>query len=50
MANNKYCGTVADFKPVSEDHSRVVIMYGLIETGNSKMEAECYQLEFYKKQ
>ena len=50
MANNKYCGSVADFKPVSEDHSRVVIMYGLIETGNSKMEAEWYQLDFYKKQ
>ena len=29
MANNKYCGTAADYQPVSEDQSRVVIMYGL---------------------
>ena len=27
--NNKYCGTAADYQPVSEDQSRVVIMYGL---------------------
>ena len=32
MANNKYCGNVSDFAPVSEDQSRVVIMYGLNPT------------------
>ena len=47
MANNKYCGNVADFQPVSEDQSRVVIMYGLNEDGDK---AEWYQLDFYKKQ
>lgn len=45
--NNKYCGTAADYQPVSEDHSRVVIMYGLTE---SEGKAEWYQIEFYKKQ
>lgn len=47
--NNKYCGTTADFQPVSEDQSRVVIMYGLNvkEDGES---AEWRQLDFYKKQ
>ena len=34
MANNKYCGNVSDFAPVSEDQSRVVIMYGLKEDGD----------------
>ena len=29
MANNKYCGNVSDYAPVSEDQSRVVIMYGM---------------------
>ena len=48
MANNKYCGTVADYQPVSEDQSRVVISYGLKEIGEGK--AEWYQLDFYKKQ
>lgn len=48
MANNKYCGTTADYQPVSEDQSRVVIMYGLTETEGDK--AEWYQLDFYKKQ
>ena len=33
MANNKYCGNAADYQPVSEDQSRVVIMYGLKEDG-----------------
>ena len=47
MANNKYCGNVADFQPVSEDQSRVVIMYGLKEDGEL---AEWRQIEFYKKQ
>lgn len=47
MANNKYCGTAADFQPVSEDQSRVVIMYGMKEDGDK---AEWYQLDFYKKQ
>ena len=47
MANNKYCGAVADYQPVSEDQSRVVIMYGLKEDGDK---AEWYQIEFYKKQ
>lgn len=49
MANNKYCGNVSDYAPVSEDQSRVVIMYGLNvkEDGES---AEWYQLNFYKKQ
>ena len=47
MANNKYCGTAADYQPVSEDQSRVVIMYGLNENGDK---AEWYQLDFYKKQ
>jgi len=47
MANTKYCGTAADFQPVSEDQSRMVIMYGLNEDGDM---AEWYQLEFYKKQ
>lgn len=47
MANNKYCGTAADYQPVSEDHSRVVIMYGLTE---SEGKAEWYQIDFYKKQ
>ena len=45
--NNKYCGTVADFQPVSEDQSRVVIMYSLSETEGK---AQWYQLDFYKKQ
>ena len=48
MANNKYCGTVADFQPVSEDQSRVVVMYGLTPTTGDM--AEWYQLSFYKKQ
>lgn len=48
MANNKYCGTAADYQPVSEDQSRVVIMYGLTEQEDDK--AEWYQLDFYKKQ
>ena len=47
MQNNKYCGTAADYQPVSEDQSRVVIMYGLKEDGEK---AEWYQLNFYKKQ
>ena len=47
MANNKYCGTAADYQPVSEDQSRVVIMYGLSETEGN---AQWYQLDFYKKQ
>ena len=47
MANNKYCGTAADYQPVSEDQSRVVIMYGMKEDGDK---AEWYQLDFYKKQ
>ncbi len=47
MANNKYCGNVSDYAPVSEDQSRVVIMYGLKEDGEK---AEWYQLVFYKKQ
>ena len=47
MANNKYCGTAADYQPVSEDQSRVVISYGLKEDGDK---AEWYQLDFYKKQ
>ena len=47
--NNKYCGNVSDYAPVSEDQSRVVIMYGLNvkEDGES---AEWRQLDFYKKQ
>ena len=48
MVNNKYCGTVADFQPVSEDQSRVVVMYGLTPTTGDM--AEWYQLSFYKKQ
>ena len=48
MANNKYCGAVADYQPVSEDQSRVVIMYGLTESDGEL--AEWYQLVFYKKQ
>ena len=48
MANNKYCGTVADFQPVSEDQSRVVVMYGMTPTTGDM--AEWYQLSFYKKQ
>ena len=47
MANNKYCGNVSDYAPVSEDQSRVVIMYGMKEDGDK---AEWYQLDFYKKQ
>ena len=48
MVNNKYCGTVADFQPVSEDQSRMVVMYGLTPTTGDM--AEWYQLSFYKKQ
>ena len=48
MANNKYCGTVDDYQPVSEDQSRVVAMYGLTPTTGDM--AEWYQLNFYKKQ
>ena len=48
MQNNKYCGTAADYQPVSEDQSRVVIMYGMTEAGEDKV--EWYQLDFYKKQ
>ena len=47
MANNKYCGTAADYQPVSEDQSRVVISYGLKEIGEGK--AEWDQLDSYKK-
>lgn len=47
MANNKYCGTMADYQPVSEDQSRVVIMYGLTE---NEGKAEWYEVVFYKKQ
>ena len=47
MANNKYCGAAADYQPVSEDQSRVVIMYGLTE---NEGKAEWYQIDFYKKQ
>ena len=45
--NNKYCGTAADYQPVSEDQSRVVIMYGLKEDGDK---AEWFEVVFYKKQ
>ena len=48
MANNKYCGTVADYRPVSEDQSRVVIMYDLKVKEDSEL-AEWYQVTFYKK-
>ena len=48
MANNKYCGNVADFQPVSEDQSRVGVMYGLNPTEGEM--AEWHQIEFYKKQ
>lgn len=48
MANNKYCGNVSDYAPVSEDQSRVVIMYGLNPTEGEM--AEWRQLDFYKKQ
>ena len=48
MQNNKYCGNVADFAPVQEDASRVIISYGLNPTEGEM--AEWYQLEFYKKQ
>ena len=48
MANTKYCGNVADFQPVSEDQSRVVVMYGLNPTEGEM--AEWRQIEFYKKQ
>lgn len=48
MVNNKYCGNVADYQPVSEDQSRVVVMYGLTPTTGDM--AEWYQLSFYKKQ
>jgi len=48
MANNKYCGTVADYQPVSEDQSRVVIMYDLNVKEDSGL-AEWYQVTFYKK-
>ena len=34
IMNNKYCGTAADYQPVSEDQSRVVIMYGMKEDGD----------------
>ena len=47
MQNNKYCGNVSDYAPVSEDQSRVVIMYGLKEDGGK---AEWYEVVFYKKQ
>ena len=47
MAKNKYCGAAADYQPVSEDQSRVVIMYGMKEDGDK---AEWFQLDFYKKQ
>ena len=46
--NNKYCGSVSDYAPVSEDQSRVVIMYGLNPTKDEI--AEWRQLDFYKKQ
>ena len=48
MATNKYCGNVSDYAPVSEDQSRVVVMYGLTPTEGEM--AEWYQLDFYKKQ
>ena len=48
IMNNKYCGNVSDFAPVSEDQSRVVVMYGLNPTEGEM--AEWYQLDFYRKQ
>ena len=39
---------MADFQPVSEDQSRVVLMYGMNPTEGEN--AEWYQLDFYKKQ
>lgn len=49
MNRNKYSGNVADFQPVAEDNSRVVISYGLcVVDDNDK--AEWYEIPFYKKQ
>ena len=45
---NKYSGNVADFKPVAEDNSRVVISYGLQVKENDL--AEWNSVIFYKAQ
>ena len=49
MNNNKYSGTVADFIPVQEDASRVVISYGL-EVAEDGEKATWFEVVFYKKQ
>lgn len=46
MANNKYCGIAEDFLHVSEDNSRIIVMYGMTE---NEGKVEWYQLDFYKK-
>lgn len=46
--NNKYSGNVADFQPVVEDQSRVVISYDLQEGENGM--ATWREVVFYKKQ
>lgn len=47
--NNKYCGNIADFFPVVEDTSRVVISHGLQVAENGE-DATWYEVVFYKKQ
>ena len=47
MANNRYCGTITDYHPISEDNSRVIVMYGLSHTNGDMV--EWYQIDFYKK-
>jgi hypothetical protein len=46
--NNKYSGTKADFSPVREDASRIIISYGL--TKLSKDLYEWFEVHLYKKQ
>ena len=45
---NKMSGTLADFSPVREDGSRIVIGYGLKEAGDGLY--EWYEVYLYKKQ
>lgn len=47
MTNNRYCGTITDYHPISEDNSRVIVMYGLNQTNGDMV--EWYQIDFYKK-
>lgn len=47
--DNKTCGKLHDFALVKEDASRVVVSYGLTDTGKDELYT-WYEIYFYKKQ